>query len=426
MKKGPSLLNPKGRGVPALLDRLYGYTDYARRRNAPYTPAVYDPGGMTRLLAALGNPQTAFQIVHLAGTKGKGSTATYLARLLTAAGHRTGLTTSPQVFDERDRIAVGGQIISWAAFGRLFEVCEKAARKAGLKPTVFEFFTAMALLYFKEKKVAWAVVETGLGGRLDSTNVLNPRLTAITAIGYDHMDKLGNTLTLIAGEKAGIIKHQVPVVMAPQRATAEKVIRKKARQMSAPVERVAIEKMPPGLHGLVPAYQLVNRATALKCLEVLGMPLPPPSKWLGALSSPIPGRYQKIGPFLVDGAHNPLAMEKLAGSIQKDPGLKGKMALVVFCLADKDLKGMLKPFPQKMPRFYYDLDLPWAPANRAANLKRLPRGMPVLKNVGELKALCHRFDHVVVTGSFSLVSHVLRQNLGGDGPRVGKGMRRPT
>jgi dihydrofolate synthase/folylpolyglutamate synthase len=186
LKKRPAILKPKGHDVSALLDRLYGYTDYARRRNAPYTPAVYDPRGMTRLLSALGNPQNSFQVVHLAGTKGKGSTATYLARLLMAAGHRTGLTTSPQVFDERDRIAVGGQIISWGDFGRLFEICERTAKKKGLKPTVFEFFTAMALLYFKEKQVAWAVVETGLGGRLDSTNVLEPRLTAITAIAADN------------------------------------------------------------------------------------------------------------------------------------------------------------------------------------------------------------------------------------------------
>lgn len=390
-----------------LLDRLYGYTDYARRRHAPYTPAVYDLGGMRRLLAALGNPEAGMAVVHLAGTKGKGSTATYLARLLTASGFRTGLTTSPQVRDERDRIAVNGRPIGWPDFERLFRLCETRAKAAGLRPTVFEFFTAMALLWFKEKKVHWAVVETGLGGRLDSTNVLAPKLTVLTPIGMDHMDKLGHTLALIAGEKAGILKAGVPAIVAPQRPAARAVIRRTAAQVGAPLIAVDEASLPKAWRHIAPAYQGINRAVALAAVKALGVALPTPAKIKACFETPIPGRYQKGGPFLLDGAHNPMAMEQLARSLKAEKVSFPGTALVIFCLADKDLAGMLRCFPKSMPRHYFDLDLPWARATRGANLKRLPRGLPILKTLGAIRDLARTHERVVITGSFSLVAHVL-------------------
>ncbi|MBN8216717.1 MAG: hypothetical protein J0L75_08735 [Spirochaetes bacterium] len=397
----------------AVLDRLYAYTDFARRRTASYTAKHYHLDGMRALLAALGNPEARLRIVHVAGTKGKGSTCHYLARLLTESGEKTGLYTSPQVFDERDRIRVGGRPLSWAEFTRLFEACERAARRAKLRPTVFEFFTAMALVHFKACGVSFAVMETGLGGRLDSTNVLSPELCLITPIDFDHMDKLGDTLDAIASEKAGIIKRGIPVLTSPQRPAAARVIRQKAERERAPLTIVSENDaglLPPALPS--PRYQDGNRALALAAFRRLGGELGPRAAHR-VLSSPVAGRYQRLGRYLLDGAHNPFAVERLVDSVKRDPHLRGRrVAVVFFCLSDKPLKKMLGLFPRTWARHYFDLDLAWAPGNRAANLAALGGGKgrpPVLADWKAVEAVSRVHDITLLTGSFSLVSHALRE-----------------
>ena len=172
---------------------------------------------MQRLLVALGHPQKAFRSVHIAGTKGKGSTAAMLGEMMRGCGHKVGLYMSPHVLDIRERIVVDGAMISESAFAKVVAAVSEVTKKAKvLAPTYFEVLTCAAFLHFQAEEVDIAIVETGMGGRLDATNVLTPEVVGITSISYDHMAQLGSTLTAITKEKAAIIKKGVPVISAPQ------------------------------------------------------------------------------------------------------------------------------------------------------------------------------------------------------------------
>jgi len=185
-------------------------TDFERLRIVRYNNHNFDLDRMRTLLRRLGNPHTRFKSIHVAGTKGKGSTCAMLASMLQACGYKVGLYTSPHLIDIRERICVDGQMISHAEFGRLIRQIEPIAARMRPTPTYFDVLTAAAFKYFEEQKVDIAVVETGLGGRLDSTNVLTPEVTAITSLSKDHMQQLGHSLPQIAQEKAGIFKTGVP------------------------------------------------------------------------------------------------------------------------------------------------------------------------------------------------------------------------
>ncbi|MEX0601779.1 MAG: Mur ligase family protein, partial [Bacteroidota bacterium] len=189
--------------------------------------------GIHRLLDGLDNPERRFPAVHIAGTNGKGSTASIIASILSAAGYRTGLYTSPHLVDFRERIRINGKPIPKRDVVRLAGMLRPAIRKH--KSTFFESVTALAFRYFAEKNVDVAVVETGLGGRLDATNVVNPVLTVITSISREHTEFLGNTLTSIAREKAGIIKPGVPCVVGVLPRKAVVAIRRRCRDQSAPL-----------------------------------------------------------------------------------------------------------------------------------------------------------------------------------------------
>ncbi|HSP67105.1 MAG TPA: Mur ligase family protein, partial [Bryobacteraceae bacterium] len=189
------------------------------------------------VLAALGNPERAYRVIHVAGTNGKGSTCAMIDAGLRAAGVRTGLFTSPHLIEPTERIQIGGIPVSRADFERAFNVVHETAEKLDLDchPTYFETVTAMAFWLFREKKVDTAVIEVGLGGRLDSTNVVRPALTVITPIDFDHEAYLGHTLEAIASEKAGILKPGVPAVFARQRPEAAKVLEARAAGLHVPV-----------------------------------------------------------------------------------------------------------------------------------------------------------------------------------------------
>ncbi len=203
------------RNYQSAINFLNSATNYEKLTRIGYNPVNFSLARMNRLLAALGNPHKQFKSVHIAGTKGKGSTATMLACMLTNSGLRTGLYTSPHMIDVRERIQLNGEMIPEPEMTRLSAKIAGVMRKLGNdSPTFFEILTAMSFLYYAEQEVDVAVIETGLGGRLDSTNVLKPEVCGITSISFDHMAQLGNTLEKIATEKAGIIKPGVPVVSA--------------------------------------------------------------------------------------------------------------------------------------------------------------------------------------------------------------------
>ena len=207
------------------LDYIFGYVNYEKQARYPYDAATFDLSRMERVLELLGRPHDRFRSVHIAGTKGKGSTSAMVESVLRAAGYRTGLFTSPHLHSFRERIRVGSKLMSRADLVDLLDRC-RPALEAVEGITAFEVMTAMAFRHFAEQGVEWAVVEVGLGGRLDATNVVHPAVCAITSLSYDHVELLGHTLSLIAFEKAGIIKHGVRVVSAPQESEAMAVIQR--------------------------------------------------------------------------------------------------------------------------------------------------------------------------------------------------------
>ena len=193
---------------------------------------------MKKVADAFSNPQDSFKIIHVAGTNGKGSTCAMLAKILEENGYKTGLYTSPHILDYTERIKINFQDISKDDFSKYVEMVENTSKRVGVELTEFEILTMMAFLYFRDKKVDFAVLETGMGGRLDAVNIIkNPVLTIITSISKDHTDRLGNTIEEIAFEKAGIIKEDVPVVISIENAGFE-VAKTQAEKLNAPIIRV--------------------------------------------------------------------------------------------------------------------------------------------------------------------------------------------
>jgi dihydrofolate synthase/folylpolyglutamate synthase len=219
------------------LDYLYSFVDYSLQRNFRNTPDKFDLGRMRALLESLGCPQDAYPIIHVAGTKGKGSVCAYCAAALQAAGYHTGLYTSPHLQDYAERIQIDDKTIP---HGELVTLVDDIRPFIEAIPqlTTFEITTALAYLFFARQKVDAAIIEVGLGGRLDATNVCTPHVSVITSLSYDHTYLLGNTLAEIAAEKAGIIKPDIPVVLAPQKEEARLVVEKIATERNAPLFQI--------------------------------------------------------------------------------------------------------------------------------------------------------------------------------------------
>lgn len=347
--------------------------DYEHRRIVRYTPENFNLDRMRALLKRLGDPHTKFRSVHVAGTKGKGSTCTMIAAMVQANGYKTGLYTSPHLVDIRERIQIDGEMISKEDFARLVRTVEPHLSKVKPQPSYFDVLTAMAFLYFAEQKVELAVVETGLGGRLDSTNVLKPEVTCITAISYDHMAQLGNTLEKIAGEKAGIFKPGVPAVVAMQEPSVEAVFRQAAEKVGCPIDicgrtiefsyRFESSRLA-GPHfrlclttptsrfehlavPLVGEHQAMNCGLALCVIDKLksrGIALSEARCLEGLARAYIPGRMELVSTaprIVVDGAHNAASVDALMRSIGQHLAYDS-MVLIFGCCSDKDVKGMLE------------------------------------------------------------------------------------
>lgn len=274
---------------------------------------------MARLLHVLGNPERAVPVLHVAGTNGKGSVCAYLRRTLECAGLSTGLYISPHLQCARERIQLHEKLISEDFFADLEQQVHAACQQLSESYTFFEQITAMAFLAFAQAKVKYAIVEVGLGGRLDATNCVQPIVCGITRIDLDHMAFLGPTLQHIAAEKAGIIKPGVPVVVAEQEKDVEQVITRIAQECHAPLHTAyPIEGLYPSLGG---QHQHANAAVAWRMLDAAGL-VPDIETRRQAFSTTVwPCRYEQIHAspdVLLDGAHNPAALVQLLRSLRSD------------------------------------------------------------------------------------------------------------
>ncbi len=293
-----------------------------------------------RLLAACGQPQEKLRFLHVAGTNGKGSTCAMMDSILRAADHRTALYTSPHLVDFRERIQVDGQMIPESSVAEGLTLLRDASEGWEQAPTFFELATVLAAWWFARQEAEFVVWETGMGGRLDATNAVTPLVSVIMPVGLDHQAWLGETIALIAAEKAGIIKPGIPVVSAPQAGEVRAVLEAKAVEVGAQVGFVGVpwEAGPVGLAG---AHQRWNAAVAIAALRVAGVEVGEEAIRSGLARVKWPGRFQRAGAALVvDGAHNPSATEVLVATWREVFG-KVKARLVFGVLSDKDASALL-------------------------------------------------------------------------------------
>jgi dihydrofolate synthase/folylpolyglutamate synthase len=372
------------------LDYLYSFVDYSLTHSDRYSPENFNLERMRAFVGILGNPQSQYPIIHIAGTKGKGSVAAMCASSLQAAGYRTGLYTSPHLEDYSERIQINGHPIPHQALIDLMDEL-RPFLDAGTELTTFEITTALAMLYFARQGVTAAVFEVGLGGRLDATNVVVPRVAVITSLSYDHTAFLGNTLAEIAGEKGGIIKPGVPVVLAPQKEEARLVIERICQERGSPLFEVGRDLLfsphthslegqsllvwlpeeqdrvgkylegETGLNAWTPVklnipllgyHQVENAATAYAALQALresGVEISAEDISQGFANVHWPGRFevlQRQPPVLVDSAHNRDSALKLRLAL--DDYFPGMPVVMIFGASeDKDIEGM---FAELMPR----------------------------------------------------------------------------
>jgi dihydrofolate synthase/folylpolyglutamate synthase len=388
------------------------------------------------LLGRMGNPQEGLKTIHIAGTNGKGSTAAMLSAILVRAGFKVGLYTSPHLvrFNERFRLNeqdIGDEEIL-DVFKRVRGVVDERE-----PPTFFEMTTAMALNLFAAKEVDWAILEVGMGGRLDATNVVQPQLTIINNISFDHQEFLGSTLSRIAREKAGIIKKRVPLITAVRQPVALAVIKTRCSALNAPCYRLGrqikvrtlgerrfsysglewrLEKLHLPLAG---RHQVVNAATALGGLEVL-------ERWghynldveqirEGLVKTRWPGRLELLGmqpPILLDGAHNYAGIVALRQALQEEYTYR-RLIVVLGIMADKDLRGMflrLAPLADRIILTRPTYERAAEPESLRAVAGEFAERTELIRPVGEAleKAigLATSEDLVLVTGSLYFIGEV--------------------
>lgn len=420
------------------LDYFFSLINYEKDRAQKMAVRNFRLSRVLQYCTVFDNPQQSFHAVHIAGTKGKGSTAEIICRMIHEHTGECGIFTSPHIHDIRERIRISDRMISKKEFTRIAGEIE-AAQASGLeKVTYFEAITIASFLYFRQQNIQFAVVETGLGGRLDATNVLAPAVTIITRIALDHMEILGDTTIAIAGEKAGIIKKNIPVILADQDADVLAFLKKNAQEKNAPVtvardavrtEWTATGRLsvrtdrclyPPAKLYLRGEHQLENVRAAVAALEVLYAQkylTVRPQKIAQALSRVIiPGRFEiacERPCIILDVAHNPHSMESLCRTIKTE--FPGKNVTTIFgCLAEKDYEGMLISLGA------VSRDLAVVPVNHpySANVKDLACLAAAYGRVMEYDSSAAAFedilnhasndDLILITGSFYLVCE-LRQ-----------------
>lgn len=430
------------------LDYLFTTTDYEKMSTYRYDLTTHDLSRMEALLAELDGPHRRFPTIHITGTKGKGSTALMLAGIFRASGLRVGLYTSPHLVDLRERITVNGSPISpedcCLGINDVAGAVEAVRpRFPDHPPTFFEIMTVLGFLHFARQTVELAVVEVGLGGRLDATNVVTPLVSVITTVSVDHTIQLGDTLRSIAGEKAGIIKRGVPVVSGPQAREALTVIEERARELDAPflladrgfeVGGVRAEE-PLGLGfavrtprgwrrglrlGLLGSHQAVNAAVAVATAELAaeraGLPLSDSSLAQGLAEVRAPARVEVVPgepTLILDAAHNPASARALTDALRFHFG-NPPVVLLFGMAADKDVAGTLRevlPLARALvattnlsPRSANPEDI--ADLAREAGCVEVHAESDVPKAFALARSLCQPGDMLVVTGSFYLAGAV--------------------
>lgn len=354
------------------IDYLNSYTNYEVVPRLAHTAENYDLRRVLELLERLGNPHLAARSVHIAGTNGKGSTAAMITAALTAAGYAAGLYTSPHLHTWRERIRVGSELISEAGLAALVdrfrpEIEAVNERAAYGRLTTFELLTALAFAHFAARGAGFQVLEVGLGGQYDATNVIVPEVSVITSISFDHMEVLGDTLAEIAGEKAAIIKPGGTAVIAPQEAEAMRTIEAAAGRNGARLVRVGRDVTAGGVSfeegrqrfnvkgrlgdyeisiPLLGRHQITNALTAVAALEVLkerGFAISREHIVSGLARVEWPGRLQVVGRrplVVVDGAHNPDGVRELGESVRRYFEFD-RLVLVAGVSQDKDMAAIV-------------------------------------------------------------------------------------
>lgn len=372
----------------AALAYIEGFIDYERSPDFSRQARLYNLDRISQVLELLGNPHDRLQVVHIAGSKGKGSTAALIASVLTHAGYKTGLFTSPHLITPRERCRIDGELISKSDVAFYIEKLKPAIETVSAsefgRVSFFEIYTALAFSYFADKGTDFAVIEVGLGGRLDATNVVTPVGTVITPIGLEHTAILGETYTEIAGEKAEIIKQECPLALAPQHPEARAVFEKVASERKAQIVEVKgfeatckpilqetvqdscvstprllqnadglpiaqqfdvetdSERYPQLTIPLLGYHQFINATTAvaaIECLKQDGYRVPKESVYAGLKNVQWQGRIQRIrsSPIVVlDGAHSPASMEALCRTLSQNFRYS-RVTFIVSLMKDKNL-----------------------------------------------------------------------------------------
>lgn len=332
----------------AFFELFKDYFDSEKDAGKQHDPANYSLDRMYPLAALGGNPERELKIIHIAGTKGKGTTCHFVSSLLAAAGRRVGLFTSPHLVTVRERFQLDNQLISYQLLSHAAKDFLAELQQTELKPSLFEIFTILALKIFVDAGLEWAVLETGIGGRLDASNYLqHPQATVITPISYDHLALLGNTIAAIASEKAGIIKTGVPLILAKQPfPAAEKIVRQRAEELQAPVyaptECITNAIIPEN----TAKFLLENFAVAWQTMAVLKLSIHAAKfRW-----PELRGRCEIIchAPLVVlDAAHNADSSEKLvAALLELYPSTY--FTVVLGIVKGKDCQGIVNAF-KKLP-----------------------------------------------------------------------------
>ena len=419
---------------PETIDYLYGIRLFGQKLGLETT---------RYLLRSMGDPQKSLRFIHIAGTNGKGSVAAMLHAVLSRAGYKTGLYTSPHLVSFCERFQINGQSIAESDVIRLVEQLKRllesvVAHPEFRAPTFFEAVTAVALQYFHEQKTDVVVWETGLGGRLDATNVVTPLASVITNIAFDHTQYLGETLTQIAMEKCGIIKPGVPVITASVAEEVLQVIRATATAQGCPLtivgqdvhatrlsedeqgQRVELtgtrQDYGPVTIPLLGAHQTINCATAVVALEASGLPVTPQQVSKGLSQTTWPGRFQIVNhnpTVVLDGAHNAAAADRLAATLRERCAGQ-KLTLILGVLRDKNYDQMcqiLAPLAERILCVPVNSERTCDPDQLArwcmATNPRLR--ITIARNLTEAyaKARSENAEAIVIAGSLFLVGEAL-------------------
>lgn len=424
---------------------LFEKTDYEKEEHVRYNVTTFSLDRMRNLLSLVDDPHTKISTVHIAGTKGKGSTATMLAKMLESNGYTVGLYTSPHLVHLHERIVVNSEMISEAEMlgliNRIYAAVEKLSKND--PPTFFEILTALAFMHFADRKVDIAVIETGLGGRLDSTNVITPKVVGITSLSIDHKLQLGDTIDQIAMEKAGVFKKGVPAITVQQEPTAMSVLKEQAIAVKAPLSvtgssdidfsyrfetsrehgphtRVCLttptskfEHIRVPLHG---KHQAINCGLALALLDRLksaGYNIDINKAADGLHRVTLAGRMEMICEdprIMIDGAHNAASVRALIHAIGQNIPYDS-MVVIFGCNADKDIPGMLTELQYGADKVIF---------TRSSSMKAVsPQDLAdaytdicgkmcqTASNLGEALQLARsavgREDLILITGSFYLI-----------------------